>query len=252
MVAEKASKARNKRWKRITAVAACFIVIGSTFTITFSSEAKAWAFEKAANIVSQLQTAVNKQAVKGDDDGSKVERSLPDNIMNPSRLPGSSGKGQYNIVYGEADETIEEAEDHIGFDIRLPAYLPENCSLPEKIIVGDFVQYDKDKNLVKTGKHAANIILNDISDSFQGMYMVVSQNGGELMGSRNYRVVEIGSLKVREYNAEICISLKDSKEEKKIIPECRIFWEQDGLTYLLVDYTGTPIEEIYKMIGSMK
>lgn len=270
------------KWKRAALVISCILLLASNILMITSYSAHAWAAEVAGGIIKKAQeisgiaateNAVNKEEVVINRDPENGFNKIESIIL----IPGNTAEGQagsiagrqknvdddpsldekvrYGIAYDKKDTnlTIDEAEKAAGFRFKLPEHLPEGYTISNNIWVGtNYISEEKGKPR-ETGNKTVNIQLGRRDDIFEGAVLLVTP---DLITASDGRVstgsIPAGGKDVLYTETEISVSVKNEPDNTTVIIEKYFYWTEDNLHYMLTDYTGLSLEELTKMIGSIK
>ena len=275
------------KWKRAALVISCILLLASNILMITSYSAHAWAAEVAGGIIKKAQEVSGitvPEDIAASENTANKEKVIisrdPENgfdkIESIALIPGNTAEGQagsiagrqrdgadtpagkkvrYGIAYDKKDTnlTIDEAEKAAGFSFELPEYLPEGYTISDNIWVGtDFISDDKGEPR-ETGNKTVNIQLSRRDDLFEGAGLLVTP---DIIKASDGRIstgsITAGGKDVLYTETEISINMKNEPGNTTVIIEKYFYWTEHNLHYMLTDYTGLSLEELTKMIGSIK
>lgn len=237
-------------WKKTVAAAACVTVFGAGLPLALSPGLQAAAAEKANQIMNKIQVVMQTKKVDGGVLSSSELLFADTSAEREARQVIKRNQEKAGGMSGYYYPTLTAAEKETGFHIKTPSYMPEGYErIPSRILVGEY-RKDVDGKLVDTGKHDVFLRFDSGMDSYQGTMLSISEIGMEFKPGFKYEAVKVGGKDGRWYESEL--SVKDEGKEPKGVVERALGWQEDGVTYLLTDYSGLSKEDLVKIVESMK
>lgn len=239
-------------WRKVVLLVVCFVLLSSSAMFSFSSGAQSWASETIDKVINKVQIIIGKNESDGHTE-IKSESNITEGIAGGNISVRGKAEDRNNIggvTFQGTGITLAEAEKQAGFKIKLPSYLPQDCVMPDRIMVGENIIKDGQGNFTETGNHLVIIWFIDAEDFFQGMKYTISQTAYDFRPGFAYSTIEVGNQDARLYETELFI--KDAEGIEIKVVERVLIWEEDALTYMITDYNGHSEEELVKMAESIK
>lgn len=244
-------KARNI--KIAIAAVVCFLFVGTGFSLLLPDMNKAGAADKSSSILNKINVLLK---VKTNDGGATIAtselifvnpdaQSKADTVAKASKKVGFAGFGPI--------EDVQEASKQAGFKIKVPTYLPAGAIKPEQFVVAEGREEDGKGGFVSTGEHIVSMRFSNENGAFKGLAMIISEKM-PLTAGYDSTAVDINGDKALFTESEL--TLNEENEGKQLpdrtLIERKLCWQEDGLTYLLTDYTGLSQDELIKIAESLK
>lgn len=269
-------------WKKAALVTSCIVLLASNITLVTSYSAHSWAAEITGGIIKKAQEisglpiskkTINKEKVtmsrNAENGHEKVEsRSILPGDGTGNEAAGITGKaggmGAYpsegeksikGIAYDlkDMDITLKEAEKRANFKIGLPDYIPEGYTIPDNMSVGTNYTEDSKGKSIETGRKTVCIQFNKGEGLYKGAQLMITPDllAYEDQGL-SHSTIKIGNKDVLYTETEITVHVKNKQGNSRKISEKNLYWNEGSVHYMLFDFTGLPLEELIKMIGSIK
>ena len=241
------------RWRKALATAVCLTLAGASFSLAASPFVRAGATEKANEILNKVHVIIHTEELTGGAISMMAEKIFQGGPAENSQEIISNNRAKADGIIGGNFYSAAQAEEKAGFKIKTPSYLPSGFNVPDEVFVAAYNKKDQDGKGVNTGKHAVSLRFDDgcQNDIFLGLHLHISEIGMEHKPEFRHEVIKVGDKDVRWFKSELVVQ-DQGKEQRKKVMEQALSWKADGMTYLLLDYSGLSKAELLKIMASIK